>query len=71
VSNPWYYSTLKRINRTLDKNWKLQTDKMLSRKMEETGAVRSSQGECHINVPWSKYEVPSAAIDLKVIERWK
>jgi hypothetical protein len=71
VSNPWYYSTLKRINRTLDKNWKLQTDEMLSRKMEETGGVRSSHRECHVNVPWSKYQVPSAATDLKVIERWK
>jgi len=39
--------------------------------MEETGGVRSSHRECHVNVPWSKYQVPSAVTDLKVIERWK
>jgi len=44
---------------------------MLSRTMEETGAVTSSQGQSHVNVSWSKYQVPSATTDLKVIERWK
>jgi hypothetical protein len=44
VHNTWYFFALKSIDRTLDKNCKLQGDNMLGRKVKEIGAVKGRHG---------------------------